>query len=61
MLHDKNIQLNNEVVKRGWSKLQRSKWSQTALFFDDLTFFLVGADTPICFPDLISKCLILSA
>ena len=41
-------------------KLQWSKWWQIALLFDSLTFFPVRGDTPVCFPDLISQCLILS-
>ena len=48
-----------KLSKEG-KKLQWSKWSQIALLFDGLTFFPVRGDTPICSPDLISKCLILS-
>ena len=48
-----------KLSKEG-KKLQWSKWSQIALLFDGLTFFPVRGDTPICSPDLISKCPILS-
>ena len=48
-----------KLSKEG-KRLQWSKWSQTALLCEDLTSFPVGGDTPICSPDLISKCLILS-
>ena len=48
-----------KLSKEG-KKLQWSKWSQMALLFDGLTFFPVRGDTPICSPDLISKCLILN-
>ena len=48
-----------KLSKEG-KKLQWSKWSHIALLFDGLTFFPVRGDTPICYPDLISKCLTLS-
>ena len=46
-----------KLLKEG-KKLQWNKLSQTALLFDDLTFFLVKVNIPICSPDLLSSCII---
>ena len=35
--------------------MQWSKWSGMALFLVGVTLFAVRGDTPMCFPDLISK------
>ena len=48
-----------KLSKEG-KKLQWSKRAQKALSFDGLSFFPFRGDAPICFPDLISKCLKLS-